>query len=165
MTEPTITYVSTKISEFFIKLCKLVSIVGCPNFWLEPFKSPFLITPKVLPVFRTLLHASMILTLIAQWPSFITQKDLKDKQKSDLPLFCTVCTLFYTFYSLVAYKANIIRRIIRTLVKLKEIYNDPQVETEMIKRTLFFLKTNTFMYVLILIMYGVDGLNNALMGK
>nr|QPX50340.1 odorant receptor [Helicoverpa armigera] len=149
-------YKSSKTTEFLINLNKFVFIFGLPNFWIEKldFTDTF---RKVVGQLNKYGNWSIFGLILAEYGAYFTQKNLNERQSSDLILFMICHTLTTAFRVSVSHKDVQIRNVVYKLgIALKEEFNDSQAEDQMIRRSKFFSWALILNCVLSLLMYTVE---------
>lgn len=145
---------TNKLSDFFKKLCIKCCYFGIPDLWTEDFKS-FL----PLSYFHKLLTVLISLFILSQFYSFWTQTNLSEKQKSDRIVFVFSHPILFSHYFVAVYYQKTIKKLLYKLtISLKEDYNDPVVESSVVKKSVFYSILSLFIIAFSLISYGFDGL-------
>ncbi|XP_026738340.1 uncharacterized protein LOC113501408 [Trichoplusia ni] len=149
-------YTKTKTTEFLSNLNKFGFILGLPNFWVENVDLPWNST-KIIKTISKAGNITVFVLIISEYLSFFTQKNLTEQQFSDLIFFIISHTIVTGFRVRVAYQRDKIRVVMHKLgIELKEVFNDTEIEEQMIARTKFFslaLIINCFMSM---VMYGMQ---------
>ncbi|CAD0197159.1 unnamed protein product [Chrysodeixis includens] len=149
-------YKKTKTTDFLFNLNKFGFIFGLPNFWVEEINFPWNST-NIIRTVSKFGNMAIFVLMISEYLSFFTQKNLTEQQFSDLIFYIISHTITTGFRVRVAYQREEIRDVMYKLgIVLKDIYNDSEIEDQMIARTKFFslaLIINCFMSM---VMYGVQ---------
>ncbi|XP_049694708.2 uncharacterized protein LOC110382155 [Helicoverpa armigera] len=148
-------YKSSNTTEFLINLNKFGFIFGLPNFWIEELDFPdtFLKMIGRLNKYGNWLIFGLIL---AEYGAYFTQKNLDDRQTSDLILFIISHTIITGFRVRISHQEVQIRNVMYKLgIALKEVYNDSEAEDQMIKRSKFFSYALVLNCIMSVLMYTV----------
>lgn len=143
-----------KSINFFKKMCKVFYYCGLPNFWVDEIT-----TSTVFVYYHKLLTVIMIIFIISEWLSFLTQDHLSEKQESDRIVFLYAHPILFSCYWSTVFYKNMIKSIVHKLaITMKQEYCDPEVERYLFKRSIFYAAWYIFTVSFALISYGFDGL-------
>ncbi|KAJ8727300.1 hypothetical protein PYW07_001419 [Mythimna separata] len=151
-------YVPTKTTEFMVNLNKFVFIFGLPNFWVEDLDFPSFFMKIIRPLSK---YGNMaVFTMIfLEYVALVTQKNLTERQSSDLILFIISHSIITGFRVRMTHQEGRVRDVMYKLgIGLKEIYNDGEAEEQMIKRSKFFSWALIYNCVMSLILYTVEAI-------
>ncbi|XP_045765284.1 uncharacterized protein LOC123867332 [Maniola jurtina] len=97
--------------------------------------------------------------------SFFTQKNLSAKQASDMTILAFSHSIL-TSYSFVIeyYKEEVNILLYKLCIKMKNVYNDPEVERQMIKKTTMYSVAFLLNLMSALVSYGLEGVMQVLRG-
>ncbi|XP_047996382.1 uncharacterized protein LOC125234216 [Leguminivora glycinivorella] len=142
--------------RYFQKLTKFVYIITATNFWFKDVKLPNRFV-KVYDSVSKFLEAIVIAFVITGFGASYTQKNLSEKQSTDI-LMKSVSSLFvYTMYGCVVYNKIEIRELLYSLtVSLKEIYNE-EVQKQMLMKIKMYMAGLVFVGCCPMTAYGVEG--------
>lgn len=126
-------YAQSKTTQFFFDLNKFVYFFGLPGFWVEGLDLPdnFI---KLYDQFTKICNLCVFLLVMSEYGAFLTQKNMSEKQSSDLLLFSISHSIITYFRVRVAYQLQDIREVTYNLgIVLKRIHNNLEVEERMIR--------------------------------
>lgn len=129
----------SKTADFFYKASKLVFIIGSTNYWFEHMTSKrnFII----IRIVSRIIDIGVLVFIIMQLAAFSTQKNLSEKQKEHRVVYAFMHPMTYGVFLYISKDKKTIRDVIFSLVvKMKEVYNDKKVESQMVKQSKFYLK-------------------------
>lgn len=158
MTLPRKTYRANKSTDYFFRLCKLVYLAGFPNLWIEEldYSKRFF---KFYGYFSKCVNGILYLFIVLEWAAFFTQRNLTAKQSSDSTLFNYSHPILFSYRLIITYHQEKVRELIFSLsVKLKEVYNDKDVEKNMIRKAKLYSISFSAICSISLLFYGVDAI-------
>ncbi|CAK1598430.1 unnamed protein product [Parnassius mnemosyne] len=149
---------SNLTSEFFKKFCKYIYLCGNSYLWIEEieFSSLFL---KVYRKLTDLITVCIYIFISMQLAGLFTQPNLTEKQYYDrfVLSFCHPVTIVFYLYT--DYYKNTTKEIIFKLaVVLKNVYNDKDIERQMLRKSKLYSVAILCNFSTTLISYGFDGL-------
>lgn len=149
-------YKPTKTTEFLSNINKFFYIFGLPNFWVEDFDYSTILT-KIFNLLSTFGNLAIFILVLAEYCAYFTQKNLTERQRSDLFFFMLSHTIISGFCMRVHQQKDQIRDVMYKLgIGLKEVYNDSEIEQQMIKRSKFFSAALTINCVVSVLMYTME---------
>nr|AIT72012.1 olfactory receptor 58 [Ctenopseustis obliquana] len=149
-------YGTNKTVHLFRKICKFIYLSCATNFGFEETDLPNYFIRIYTPISKV-LEVIVIIFIASEWGSFYTQKNLTEKQLSDLYLFAFSHVVLYMIYASAMHHRDRIRELIVTLtVTLKKVCNDDATEKAMIKKTYRSLTATVFFCSGSLFSYGID---------
>lgn len=129
-----LSYVPNRTVACFSALNKIWSIVGLPNLWLVDGNNN-----KILKYFHRIVTTFLYILVCLQFGSFFTQHHLTEKQKSNRIIFNLAHPLFLIDdISLKRHKTRIKNLLMTLCITLKNVHNDPDVESQMIRKGAFY---------------------------
>ena len=154
----TTTYKQSKTTDFFYKLSYVVYIFGLPNFWLEDLK----LSKRFIRFWDkfTIFNNGLIYVLIAfEFGAFFTQSHLTQKQNSNFVVYAISHPMLCSFRVMMAMLQDKVKLVMYNLaVGLKEVYNDPEVERQMLRSTYMYLFALVFSCALSMVMYAAEAI-------
>ncbi|XP_063540029.1 uncharacterized protein LOC134749053 [Cydia strobilella] len=152
---------SNSSTRYFQKLTQFVYIVTATNFWFEDVKLPNRFV-KVYNSLSKFLEAIIIALVISTFGARHTQKNLTNKQSTDILMKSVSSFFVYILYGIIVYKKEEIKELLFSLtVTLKEIYND-EIEKQMMMKIRMYMAGLMFVGHCPMITYGVEGAFHAL---
>nr|QPX50362.1 odorant receptor [Helicoverpa armigera] len=154
----TTTYTRSKTTDFFYKMNFAIYIFGLPNFWIEDLKlsKRFVKIYDKISLFNDLL---VYLLLVMEFGAFFTQHNLTDKQKFNLMVFAISHPLLCSFCVMVSKLKKKVRLVMYSqAVALKRDYNDPEVEKQMIARSLTYVLAFMSSCTITMIMFAIEAI-------
>nr|AST36407.1 putative odorant receptor OR58 [Cydia nigricana] len=145
-------------TRYFQMLTQFIYIVTATNFWfVEDVKLPsnFL---KVYNLVSKFLEVIIITFVFTGFGASYTQKNLTDKQNTDVFMKSTSSLCIYTMYGCIIYKREEIKQLLFLLmVTLKEIYNDKIEKQMMMKIKIYMIGLMFFGCAAPMMSYGLEG--------
>uniref|UniRef100_A0A2A4J5V4 Odorant receptor n=1 Tax=Heliothis virescens TaxID=7102 RepID=A0A2A4J5V4_HELVI len=149
-------YKSSKTTEFLINLNQFVFIFGLPNFWVQELDISDSFR-KIVGYFNKYGNWSIFGLILAEYGAFFTQKNLNQRQSSDLVLFMISHSIITGFRVRICHQEVEIRNVMYKLgIALKEVHNDSDAEEQMIKRSKFFSWALILNCVMSFLMYTIE---------
>lgn len=152
-------------SDLFRRLSKFLVFCGIPNLWEEEMgytKSSMIWLRLFWKIASICLYCVFVMMELI---SFFTQTNLTEKQSNDRFVFNFSHSLFIIYYLNIWHYKEKIKRLINTLaVELKGVYNDMDVEKQMIRKFKLYAVALTCSIYITLIFYGFDGLMQLVYG-
>lgn len=145
---------ANKSSDLFKSLCVKLYYCGIPHLWTEKFESSVLFS-----YFQTFLTVFIAIFILSEWYSFWTQTNLSEKQKLDRIVFSFSHPILFSYHISTTYHQKKIKKILyKIAVILKQDYNNPEVDTSFVKKTVFYSIVCSLSIATALVSYGFDGL-------
>nr|CAG38122.1 putative chemosensory receptor 21 [Heliothis virescens] len=149
-------YKSSKTTEFLINLNQFVFIFGLPNFWVQELDISDSFR-KIVGYLNKYGNWSIFGLILAEYGAFFTQKNLNQRQSSDLVLFMISHSIITGFRVRICHQEVEIRNVMYKLgIALKEVHNDSEAEEQMIKRSKFFSWALILNCVISFLMYTIE---------
>nr|AJF23814.1 olfactory receptor OR58 [Planotortrix octo] len=150
------TYCTNKTVYLFRKICKVIFLSCATNFGFEDTNLPSCFI-RIYGLISKILEVIVFVFLASEWGSFYTQKNLTEKQLSDMYLFAFSHVVLYAIYASALYHRERIRELVLALtVTLKQVCNDEATERVMIMKTYRSLTAMVFVCSGSLFSYGLD---------
>lgn len=130
---------------------------GLPNFWITDVQLPRPFASKVFPTLVRLSTLCFWVFISAEIGALFTQKDLTEKQSFDCLIFCTSHPLLYAFWATVAHYKDRVREIIFQMCASREMYNDLNVEAQMLRKAKLFSVASVLSCAVTMVSYAFDG--------
>lgn len=148
--------IQNETTKLFQKLNTVLYLCGLTDFWIEDVKLPakFIKFYNVLSMFiNVLMFAFMMLEVGA----FFTQKNLNEKQAADRLVFGISHPILYIYcLTLINYKKDVKEVLYQLAVVLKNVYNNWDVEIQMIRKLTFYLMAYVASCGLCIVFYGAN---------
>ncbi|KAJ8727302.1 hypothetical protein PYW07_001421 [Mythimna separata] len=150
------TFKRSKTTDFFYKLCYVVYFCGLPNFWLEELKLPKRFV-RIYDKFTTFNNTLICFLVVFELASFFTQKNLTEKQKSNLILYGISHPMLCCFRLMLSRLQGKVKLVMYNLtVRLKAVHNDPEVERQMLRTTNMYMFALVFSCLMSMVMYAAE---------
>ncbi|XP_049870286.1 uncharacterized protein LOC126369765 [Pectinophora gossypiella] len=143
--------------RYFYERCKVLFFLGAPNFWYSDLDMPNFLK-KIYFYLSKFMDAAVILLIILEWFAFWTQNNLNEKQTADLILFSFSHPVIFSFVLSLYYYLEDIKVVLYILTHKLKVFNDKEVEREMVKRANIFSYFYTALTSMALVFYGIDGI-------
>ncbi|KAJ8733564.1 hypothetical protein PYW08_001862 [Mythimna loreyi] len=148
----------SKTTDFFYKLCHAIYFFGLPNFWLEELNLSKRFV-RLYDKFMTFNNGLIYFLIAFEMGSFFTQTNLTEQQKSDLILYALSHPMLFSFHAMLSRLQDKVRLLMYNLaVALKAVYNDPEVERQMLTRTYIYVFAFLYSCVMSMFMYAAGAI-------
>lgn len=124
-------YNTNKTFKFISKANIFFCFCGVHDLW---FENTF--NTKFNKYFNKFVTCSLIIFLILEIVALFTRNDLTEKQSTDLYLLVPSHCIMATYYTACQYYKKSIKRLLTMLcIDMKAVYNVPEIERQMIKKS------------------------------
>lgn len=125
---------ANKTAAHFYRTSYIVFFLGSPNFWIEDLK----VTKPFYRVYRRtsqLLNALLPCFIVFELGSFVTQRNMTKKQETDLMIYGISHPLLYCYSLILWSHCEDVRKLFAHVLRLKNFYNDEQIEGKMLQKS------------------------------
>lgn len=103
--------------------------------------------------------------MCCEWAALFTQKNLTEKQSQDLNLFSISHPILFLWIVVAEYKKERVKELVYQLsVALKEVYNDEDVERQMVRNSVKSCAGFLTMFLMAVVFYGYDAFMQTIRG-
>ncbi|KAJ0179049.1 hypothetical protein K1T71_005824 [Dendrolimus kikuchii] len=148
---------ATKTKNFFYKINLIIYFMGMPNFWIEALLPKKF--EKYYNIYNIINNGLIFIFIGAELAGFYTQTNLTEKQKSEQLLYGLSHPILFTFYLVMTSHKHKAKDVMYDLVvELKKIYNDLEVEQQMISKLKSTLTALVSFCVMSVVFYTFDAI-------
>ncbi|XP_063823906.1 uncharacterized protein LOC135073700 isoform X1 [Ostrinia nubilalis] len=151
---------TNKISRFFFQVCRLIYLLGLPNFWSKDFIfSKSFIT--FYDSFTKIMNVTTYVFVVTEWGAFYTQQNLNEKQHSDRLVFCISHPILATYRLILTHHGEKLKELVYLLcLDLKEKVNDEKIEKDTIRKAIIYATALVGLCIISVVSYGIDAFAN-----
>nr|WCC57401.1 odorant receptor 1.2 [Papilio glaucus] len=155
-----------KTTKLFHTLNQFGIVAGLPNLWVTDIEMSRFFLSNVFSKLTKFMTIACWVFMFAEIGSLFTQKNISDKQRNDLLIFCTCHPLLYLCWWTVAHYKGKVKIVTECLwLSLKAKYNDLDVERKMLRKAKIFVTASVASIYMTLTAYTIDGVIQVLKGK
>lgn len=149
-------------ASFFYKTNNFFLICGLPGYIKWRYSG---YTKAKYAYIQSFLTVCLFIFVLMEQGALITQRNLSEKQAADSWLFAFSHPILLSYAYVMEHHKERIRDLLHKLcIDLKNVYNDPKVERQMIKKSKMYSAAFLFILLNAVIFYGVDGVFEVLRG-
>lgn len=137
------------------KLCMICYCTGISNLWMEALPFPKKID-AVYRIYSRIITVLIYVLILSEIASVFTQNNLNLKQESDLLVYLMSHPMLWSYCVSFTRHADKLKKVLVEIMKMKQVYNDVEVEKKMMKKSKFYATTFCGMCVVSMLMFTFD---------